>query len=418
MDSPSEMKQTQTIFSFPSFSSPEKTPEIQSPIQSPTAHAMSAVSDELVVKPLFTTDAAGAEYRRLSGGDEGEEDGLEEFRRENLQQTQQKASPKIRSPKASFEAAPHVAALTEYLMSLPIKELNYGKAGDMADTRAKDIITKNVQDHIEALSNAIMEDSMNSAKCGASIEEDMFDDDFWLPQPEPPKRRTHSYSHPTTLETLYEDEEFDPLLPKRRSTWVSSSLQKIHCISPSFTNMFKTAPSQRYRRSPPALSQPWRLSNSRETPQKAYTDQPSPQLSLARHSISRSVGERDAKPITAKDIAEIEYLSNSPSRHSSFSDRTSTHASASSSYGSAASSYGSGSSFGSSSPQSSEFDWDSDSDDYSGCSTPEEYDPPLTSTKDLFNSFNYQLPVRKTSSVSSQNLLRSDVYEHKRYASY
>ncbi|EHL01282.1 hypothetical protein M7I_2750 [Glarea lozoyensis 74030] len=182
-------------------------------------HAVSAVSDDLVEKPLITLDSAGHEYRRLSGGDEGEEDGLEEFRRENGQ-IEQKTSPKIRSRKASFEAAPHVAALTEYLMSLPIKELNYGKAGDITDTRAKDIITQNVKDHIEALSQALMEDSMSNAKCGASIEDDMFDDDFWIPQPEPPKRRTHSYSLPTTLETLYEDEEFDPLLPKRRSTWL------------------------------------------------------------------------------------------------------------------------------------------------------------------------------------------------------
>jgi hypothetical protein len=404
MDSPSEMQQSQSIFSFPKLSSsPEKTPEIQSP----TTPTMSAVSDELSEKPLITIDAAGVEYRRLSGGEEGEEDGLEELRREIVQQTEQKPSPKIRSPKANFEAAPHVAALTEYLMSLPIKELNYGKAGDMADTRAKDIITKNVQDHIEALSNALMEDSMNNAKCGASFEDDMFDDDYWLPQPEPPKRRTHSYSQPTTLETLYEDEEFDPLLPKRRSTWVSARLRYIPHASP--TNTPKSAASQRYRRSPPVLSQPWRLSGSRETlPQKAYKDQPSPQLPSARRGSSRSVSERDAKPITAKDIDEIEYLSELPSRHSSSSDRGT--------YGSASSSYGSGSSFGSMSPQSSEFDWDSDSDDYSGCSTPEEFDPPLTSTKDLFSSFNYQLPVRKTPSVSTQNT--RDTYAHKRFASY
>ena len=221
MDSSSEMNQTESIFSFPSLStSPQQSPDLHS--QEP--QTMTITLEDLAEKPLTTIDSAGAEYRRLSGGDEGEEDGLEEFRRENAQQFQEKISAKIRSSKASFEAAPHVAALTEYLMSLPIKELNYGKAGDITDTRAKDIITKNVKDHIEALSQALMEDSMSNAKCGAPIEDDLFDDDCWLLEPEPPKRRTHSYSQPTTLETLYEDEEFDPLLPKRRSTWVCPSL--------------------------------------------------------------------------------------------------------------------------------------------------------------------------------------------------
>jgi hypothetical protein len=404
MDSPSEMKQTETIYSFPSFStSPQQTPSLQS--LEPQSHTMSAVSDDLVEKPLVTLDSAGHEYRRLSGGDEGEEDGLEEFRRENAQ-AEQETSPKIRSRKASFEAAPHVAALTEYLMSLPIKELNYGKAGDITDTRAKD--------HIEALSQALMEDSMSNAKCGASIEDNMFDDDFWIPQPEPPKRRTHSYSLPTTLETLYEDEEFDPLLPKRRSTWVSSLFSR---KSISYTsNIIKSAAGQRSRRSPPAPSQQWRSANIREPPQNTYRDQPSSKLPPSHRPISRSISERISKPITAEDLDEIEYLCQSPPRRSSSSDRGSSYGSASSSYGSASSSYGSGSSYGSCSPQSSEFDWDSDSDDYSGCSTPEEFDPPLTSTKELFGSFNYQLPVRKTPSIASQSSSRES-YSHKRLAS-
>ena len=158
-----------------------------------------------------------------------------------------------------------------------------------------------------------------------------------------------SYSHPTKLETLYEDEELSlapPPAPKRRNTYVCS-------LSPRsqfrLTNNYK--PSSSYP-PPPLSSQP---SIPNIAPRQLLSQ---PILTLAHNKPLPPLPNPEDMPSIDGTLARA-MRSPSPSRSFSGSTRSSSNSTLSSFDGS-------------SSPTESDFDeWDSGSSFYSGYSTPE-----------------------------------------------